>query len=140
LQLNWACEVCGRPFGRRFSAERHLRLKHKFYGKVIDYPSYLYRVHSGSLPPPELKTGQTPRSVPFGDRFMDKVLDELENRDVKDFADQFFSKGNNINSSLDSGKGDYDPSYFKAKYERLNTIMEAFEKKSEELRKHRDKI
>ncbi len=53
MQLNWACERCGRPFGRRFSANRHVRLKHNGKGMVITYPSYLVRVSTGRSRPPQ---------------------------------------------------------------------------------------
>jgi len=129
--MNWACEICGRVFGRSFSAKRHVWLKHHGYGNVIDYPSYLYRVNSGFLRPPELKTGRSRRSVSTYEKIMDKVNDEIENRIVKYYADQITSPGNNDSSNVMDNI---------AKIERINAIRDAFKKKREERRSKEEKI
>ncbi len=138
MQMNWACEICGRVFGRGFSAQRHVRLKHNLYGRVIDYPSYLYKVNTGRLPPPQLKTGQSRRSVFASEKIMDKIndelykkIDEFQNRFVKDLVDNINSHGNNDSSN---------PMEIIAKFERLNAIMDAFAKKREKSRSEEEKV
>lgn len=85
-QLNWACEICGRPFGRRYSAERHVRLKHNGRGMVIDYPSYLVNVLSGRSPrPATVDSGK--REGSFQLDLFDKAYEELERRAVQSIAD-----------------------------------------------------
>jgi len=91
-QLNWACEGCGRVFGRRYSAQRHVRLKHDGRAIVIDYPSYLVRVLSGRSDPPETihpVNNDRRRSV-FAfdlDNLWDRVQKEFEERMAQRIVD-----------------------------------------------------
>lgn len=85
-QLNWACETCGRPFGRRYSAQRHVGLKHNGTGEVIGYALYLVRVLSGRSAPPETVDSYK-RGGSFRFDVFDEALKELERRNVQRLAD-----------------------------------------------------
>jgi hypothetical protein len=48
---NWCCNICGDHFSRRFSANRHIRLKHGGSGEAIPFTHYIAGIRTGIYPP-----------------------------------------------------------------------------------------
>jgi hypothetical protein len=47
---NWCCNMCGDHFSRRFSANRHMRLRHRGAGMAIPFTHYIAGIRSGIYP------------------------------------------------------------------------------------------
>jgi hypothetical protein len=48
---NWCCSICGDHFSRRFSANRHIRLKHGGSGQAVPFTHYIAGIRTGIYPP-----------------------------------------------------------------------------------------
>lgn len=89
-QTNYACISCGRVFGRRYSAKRHLGLVHRGYGRVVSFAEYV-RMHSGAIPAYRTSDGQySKRRKVHSDRSKLKhdVKAELYRRRIQYLADE----------------------------------------------------
>lgn len=78
---NWCCSFCGDHFSRRFSANRHIRLKHGGLGQSVPFTHYIAGIRSGTYPPfarPSFK-----KSESFQEVLLDEFQRELARSEVQ---------------------------------------------------------
>lgn len=71
---NWACSACGRGFGRRSSAKRHVNTVHRGYASYLSWTDYVAGRGIGLYPPGEPPRKGTPEYKPtYSERMMDTM-------------------------------------------------------------------
>jgi len=92
LRLEYACITCGRPFGRGYSARRHLGNVHDGQGEIVSFMDYMLGVQTGHYPPPSYHARKiNPRSTKDKDS---ASKDPVEN--VQDMMDRLARFSRNV--------------------------------------------
>ena len=108
---NWLCSGCGRPFGRKWNAQRHIQLCHYGLGALVSFIDYLSGRQSGIYPsrsPPSYARRST--------RYFDIYADEFNRALARELVSRFFhplpqsGMKNNFNNVGNPPRFDhYDP-------------------------------
>lgn len=91
-QHNWTCTACGRPFGRSYSAKRHVRKVHIGEGDVVSYPAYVFGVLTGRYEPPKMKSAFDADQKDWDKAFSNELSKEIRDRFVQKSADRVIPK------------------------------------------------
>jgi hypothetical protein len=78
---NWICSDCGRAFGRRWNATRHLTNQHHGIGAVVSFADYLAGRNAGTYLPASPPTYQ-PKEKNIFDIFKDEYMKQLVTHNV----------------------------------------------------------
>lgn len=88
----WACTLCGRGFGRKFSAKRHVDLVHQGLASYVRWSDYLIGRTRGIYPPGEPPHRGIPKRVPtYWERMMDAMHEGFHNEVGRILARQALS-------------------------------------------------
>ena len=88
MKPNWSCRLCGMFSSRRYSVQRHIKIKHGVEETPIPFVDYLIGSRNGFYPP-----APKPSFRPKEKSLHDKMMEEAESVFVRRVAEQCFPPG-----------------------------------------------
>jgi hypothetical protein len=82
---NWVCKDCGKPFGRKWNAKRHIKICHYGFGTLLSFIDYLSGRQFGIYPP-----NSPPSYRRKSTSFLDIYTDEFNRALARESVNRFF--------------------------------------------------